>query len=485
MKKENQTKAIYTLGTITVALALIGYYNFIQLNVWYWLLAPILIILYGYYTISYLINLFYTDSVKKTSQLKTFEKPTVDIYLPVCGESIEIIKKTFHGVSVLAKTYGNDKVKVYVGDDKPNNEVKNLAFEYGFKYLTRSNNEMKKTGNLKNLFENSNGKYYLVFDADFVPLDNFLDETISILENSPQIGILQIPQSFFYNFDNQFENKCSETQADFYNIIQQARNHFGASICVGSNAIFRRSAVEKTKLFDWLYENKIDHGEDANSGFHLVNNGYKVEYINKQLAFGRSAENLNQLIKQRDRWCSSSTKMFLTGIVAKSKLTLMQKICYYCGFLYYASDLIKLILNYLIIFIFIFHSNSLNWVYSLWFIPHIIFGMIIIPIFTKRGFSLESYKINLALTYTNAYRFTLRLFGFGADWKPTGAVQKDKTVENIKDCVKINLAIYTVLVIGLIFGSKIDFTNLNHYTLIFWIVFFVFNHILLIKDFKK
>ena len=407
----------------------------------------------------------------------------MDIFLPICGEDILVLQKTWEAVSTMRENYFG-RVNVVIGDDKQAKEAHELSKIYDFKYLSRANKGfMKKTGNLDFLFENSFAPLVVVFDADFCPVPEFLNVTVPKIINKPNVGILQTPQEFFPS-SNKFEQAASDSQFDFYRIIQPSRNQFGASICVGSNAVFRREAIEGTKVYDWLISNKIDHGEDVNTGFYLNTKGWKTEFLDWPLAYGRSAENLKQLIKQRERWCSSSSKMFLSGIVLSSDLGLIEKICFYTGFLYYLSDPIKLMLNYMLFVILVFHGDNLNLVNSLWFIPHIAFGLILLPL--SRGKLQDRYSrgASVALTYINTYTLVRRIFGIGANWVPTGAVNnKDKAVTQVRGFIIINFLFYTTLTIVLSVLGKIHYSNIGALSVIFWIVVFIIDHVNLLTLF--
>ena len=54
-------------------------------------------------------------------------------------------------------------------DDSARVAVRDLAWEYGFRYLTRPNRGYLKTaGNLRFGYQNSSGDFIAIFDADFV-----------------------------------------------------------------------------------------------------------------------------------------------------------------------------------------------------------------------------------------------------------------------------------------------------------------------------
>ena len=57
--------------------------------------------------------------------------------------------------------------------------MKNLANEFDFNYIVRPNRpELKKAGNLRYAFSITTGDFIVIFDADFCPREDFLNEVI-------------------------------------------------------------------------------------------------------------------------------------------------------------------------------------------------------------------------------------------------------------------------------------------------------------------
>jgi cellulose synthase/poly-beta-1,6-N-acetylglucosamine synthase-like glycosyltransferase len=81
---------------------------------------------------------------------------------------------------------------------------------------------------------------------DFCPRPDFLKEIIPIHLGRPDTAIVQTPQ-FFRTSDEQswVEQGAGSVQELFYRVVQINRNRFGAAICVGSNAVYRREALKE------------------------------------------------------------------------------------------------------------------------------------------------------------------------------------------------------------------------------------------------
>ena len=170
--------------------------------------------------------------------------PSVDIYLPICGEPIEMLRNTWHAVADLIAGYPGP-AQAYVLDDGPSDEARSAAESLGFCYVRRPDlRAYKKSGNLRYAFARTSGEYLVIFDADFAPRPDFLAETLPYMDD-PAIAIVQTPQFFRASAAQTWiENAAGAIQEVFYRAIQVARDRFGAATCVGTSAVYRRAALE-------------------------------------------------------------------------------------------------------------------------------------------------------------------------------------------------------------------------------------------------
>ena len=94
--------------------------------------------------------------------------PTVDIYLPICKEALEVMENTWKHIAALE--YPASKLSVFVLDDGGEEAVRALAQRFKFKYICRPDRpELKKAGNMRYAFTQTSGQFFTVFDADFCP----------------------------------------------------------------------------------------------------------------------------------------------------------------------------------------------------------------------------------------------------------------------------------------------------------------------------
>src|SRR5262249_56255234 len=79
---------------------------------------------------------------------------------------------------------------------------------------------------------------------DCAPRPDFLAETLPYFDE-PSVGIVQTPQFFRPDARHTWvERAAGPMQEVFYRSMQTSRDSFGAAVCVGSCAVYRRAAVQ-------------------------------------------------------------------------------------------------------------------------------------------------------------------------------------------------------------------------------------------------
>lgn len=134
---------------------------------------------------------------------------------------------------------------------------------------------------------------------DFCPRPDFLHEVMPIHLARPQTAIVQTPQFFRTTTDQSWvEQGAGAVQELFYRVVQINRNRWGASICVGSNAVYRREA-----LVEVGGTAEIGFSEDVHTGFYALTRGWKVRYLPLCLACGICPDTPRAFFSQQMRWC--------------------------------------------------------------------------------------------------------------------------------------------------------------------------------------
>ena len=257
--------------------------------------------------------------------------PSVDIYLPICGEPIEVLRNTWSAVFELIAGYPGP-AQAYVLDDGPSDEARSVCESYGFCYVRRPDaRAYKKSGNLRHAFARTTGEYLVILDADFAPRRDFLVETLPYMDD-PVIGIVQTPQYFRDSAGQSWiENAAGAIQEVFYRSIQVARDRFGQAICVGTSAIYRRAALEP-----YGGPTLIPYAEDVHTGLDVRRSGWSVVYLPIVLTAGICPDNLDAFVRQQYRWCTGNAGIVFSRRMWAVRMTVPARLTYISGFFYYA-----------------------------------------------------------------------------------------------------------------------------------------------------
>jgi cellulose synthase (UDP-forming) len=347
--------------------------------------------------------------------------PSVDVFLPVCGEPIDVLRNTWHYVDLMSRHYKGN-VTAYVLDDSATPELKAMAREFGFAYATRPNRGwFKKSGNLWFGFQVSYGDYILLLDADFAPRYDLLDEALPYMDAYPNTGIVQTPQFFRITDDQTWvERGAGAVQELFYRSIQTARSRKGGSICVGSCAVYRRAALK-----DNLGMTLAEHSEDVLTGFDLNRMGWHLRYIPIALSTGNCPDNVLAFLNQQYRWCSGTVGLLFGKMFWRAKLPLYSRLCYVSGFVYYIyTALFTFVVPALTIAILLFLPGVLQFRNMIFLVPVLLYSAIIIPAWHHAPYRLEAWAVKLISGWAHVFAYWDALRGRRLGWKPSGGDKK-------------------------------------------------------------
>lgn len=264
-------------------------------------------------------------AIARSVPMYVHQKPiTVAILIPVYGEPIEEVRRT----AIAAKNvYGLHDT--FILDDGDSSEIAAMAQEIGVSYINRPTHQFAKAGNVNYALRQTAHDYFLILDADFVAEPTILYETLPFFEND-KLAFVQTPQ-FYDNHDNFVSTAASFMQNVFYSLIQSGKNRFNAAFCVGTNVIFRRSAID---AIGGIHE--ASKSEDIWTSLRLHELGYDSIYIPTVLAVGKTPETLKAYSKQQLRWATGSFEIFLRhNPLFDQKLTIDQRLQYFATTSYY------------------------------------------------------------------------------------------------------------------------------------------------------
>jgi cellulose synthase/poly-beta-1,6-N-acetylglucosamine synthase-like glycosyltransferase len=341
--------------------------------------------------------------------------PRVDIFLPICGEPIEVLVNTWAGVFDLIEAYPGH-AQAFVLDDGPSDEAAEVAPTFGFIYVRRPNlREHKKAGNLNYTFERTNGDHVVIFDADFRPRPDFLAETLPYMDD-PAVGIVQTPQFFRVSPGQAWvERAASPTLEVFYRAVQVSRDRFGSALCVGSNAVYRRIALEPCRGFT-----EIPYAEDSHTGLDMRYHGYQLTYVPVPLAAGICPSTLDAFMRQQYRWCCGATSLIWTNHMWRVAMPWKARLPYLAGWLWnLTTGLRTLILPLIPITLLLFLPGEIRLRNAILLVPAVITSSVLYPLWHNAPYSPRIWPLTVAVGWAQVLAIWDYSRGKVMSWQPT------------------------------------------------------------------
>ena len=318
--------------------------------------------------------------------------PTVDIFLPVCGEPIDLLRNTWSGVFDLIRSYPGT-ARAYVLDDGDSFDALEMSATFGFAYMRRAIHDHKKAGNLNYGFKRSNGQYIVIFDADFRPRANFLAETLPYMDD-PSLGIVQTPQFFRVSRKQTWvERGAGATLEIFYRAVQVSRDRYGSALCVGSNAVYRRKALEPNHGFTL-----IPYAEDSHTGLDARRQGYGLKYVPVPLAAGICPASLDAFMRQQYRWCCGATSLIWTRQMWRVQMPFRSRLPYIAGWMWNLTTALRtLLLPLFPVTLLAFMPGEIQLRNALLLVPPVVTGTILYPLWHNAPYSPRIWPLQIAV----------------------------------------------------------------------------------------
>jgi len=341
--------------------------------------------------------------------------PRLDIFLPVCGEPLEVLRNTWTAVSDLVAVY-QGVAQPYVLDDGASDEAQAMAAEFAFEYIRRPDlPEGKKAGNLRYAFARTDAELIVIFDADFAPRRDFLAELLPYLDD-PEVAIVQSPQYFRTSpHQNWIENAAGSVQEVFYRAIQTARNRFDAAVCVGTSAVYRRVALEP-----FGGPTLIPYAEDVHTGLDVRRNGWSLVYLPIVLSTGICPDNLDAFVRQQYRWCSGNVGIVFSRRLWSIPMSFPARLTYISGFCYYAYTALLVFFGPLIpIVMLAFLPGDVQLRNFIILVPSMLTGFVLYPFWHRSRYGPSTLSLGVARGWAHVFAIWDGALGRNMSWHPS------------------------------------------------------------------
>ncbi|MHB1007738.1 MAG: glycosyltransferase family 2 protein [Propionibacteriaceae bacterium] len=375
---------------------------------------------------------------------------TVDVLITVYGEPLDVIRRTAEAALAIRGRHAT-----WILDDGRSDEVQALASELGCRYVRRLTNNGAKAGNINNALTIAKGDFFVILDADFVPLPGFIEQTLPFFETAT-VAFVQTPQTYG-NLHNVIARGAGYMQSMFYRFVQPGRNAFNAAFCVGTNVMFRRAAIDD---IGGIYTDS--KSEDVWTSLTLHGQGWRSIFLPETLAVGDAPDTIEAYAKQQLRWATGGFEILFTSnpLVTRRKLTLDQRLMYFVTATHYLTGIapgLLLLVPALEIF-FDLRPVSLNVGMGEWLLAYIgFYGLQVILAF----FTLGSFRIEVLMLAASSFPIYMKAFmnvviGRDTAWSVTGASKRAASPFNF---IPVQVVTFVVLVATTAVGVWRDILN--------------------------
>jgi cellulose synthase/poly-beta-1,6-N-acetylglucosamine synthase-like glycosyltransferase len=228
-----------------------------------------------------LVYMYYRNRKNRTTEpaARFDELPRVTVQLPIYNEQF-VVDRLVDAICRLE--YPKDKLDIQLLDDSTD-ETKNVAegvveryaaLGHPITYIHRTNREGFKAGALQNGMETCKGEFIAIFDADFVPPEDWLLRVIHHFAE-PKIGMVQTRWTHL-NRNYSFLTEVEAILLDGHFILE----HGGRSRSKvffnfnGTAGMWRRQAIEEAG--GWQHDTLT---EDTDLSYRAQLKGWQFKYV--------------------------------------------------------------------------------------------------------------------------------------------------------------------------------------------------------------
>ena len=256
-------------------------------------------------------------------------RPLVTIQLPIYNEKYVVNRLI---AAVAAQQYPRDMIDIQVLDDSSDEttalaqkaviDLKSSGFTIDL--IHRDNRVGYKGGALDNGIATAKGEFIAIFDADFIPPPDFLNNTIPTLLNNPDTAWVQARwEHINRNYSWLTEALAFGIDGHFF-IEQTSRNaeHLTTNFC-GTCGVIRKKAIQD--VGGW---SKHVLTEDLYLSYMMQLKGWKGCYLRDVAVPGEVPATVTGLKYQQGRWCTGTVqvwKLLLVDIWKSKSFSLRKK----------------------------------------------------------------------------------------------------------------------------------------------------------------
>jgi len=456
----------------------------------------VLVILASYGIHRYvLVYLYYKNRKNRTDEPTTHfgELPRVTVQLPIFNEQFVIDRLV---EAVCKMDYPSDKLDIQVLDDSTDETIevasavvgRYATMGYPIHYHHRTNRHGFKAGALQEGMKTAKGEFIAIFDADFVPPQDWLMRVIHHFAD-PEIGMVQTRWTHL-NRDYSFLTNVEAILLDGHFILEhggrsRSRVFFNFN---GTAGMWRRQAIEDAG--GWQHDTLT---EDTDLSYRAQLKAWRFKYLQDVECPAELPIEMTAFKTQQARWAKGliQTAKKILPTVMRSDVPFRIKLEAWYHLTANISYPFMVVLSTLLLPAMIIRFYQ-GWFQML---------LIDLPLFMASTFSISSFylvsqkelfprswpktllylpflmALGIGLTVTNTRAVLEALFGVQSSFKrtPKYRVQSkgERSVAAKKYRKRLGLVPWIELLIGTYFAAAVYYaiTNENYVTVPFLIIF--------------
>ncbi len=230
------------------------------------------------------------------------EPSSVDVFITVCREPIEVVTTTIEAATDIDWP---GPLVIHVLDDGADDSVRAVAERCNCRYLSRPRLgltvDRAKAGNLNFGLRNSRSEFVLVLDADQVARRSILRALAGYMR-FPRVGFIQSRQMYLVPAGDPFFN----LDRVFYEAVQLGYDNRDNVISCGSGVLYRRAALVDVGGFSsW---NVV---EDLTTSLELHSRGWQSFYYPYAVTTGLAPSDIWGVYRQRSQWALDTMRLWV------------------------------------------------------------------------------------------------------------------------------------------------------------------------------
>ncbi|WP_394420477.1 cellulose synthase family protein [Tenacibaculum mesophilum] len=296
-------------------------------------ISLVLILLYAIAQLNLLINYLKAQKKRESTpklDLSDINKvPYVTIQLPVYNE-LYVMERLLHNISQLE--YPREKLEIQVLDDSTDESIESTAKQIkelqktglDIQHIRRENRQGFKAGALKEGLKTAKGEFIAIFDADFLPKENWLLETVPYFKD-PEIGVVQTRWGHINrNYSTLTKIQAFALDAHF-TLEQVGRNSQGHFINFnGTAGIWRKECIYDAG--NWEGDTLT---EDLDLSYRAQLKNWKFKYLENVVTPAELPVVISAARSQQFRWNKGGAENFqkmLKRIITSSTIPFKTKL---------------------------------------------------------------------------------------------------------------------------------------------------------------